>query len=37
VPPLTKAVNYHAKIDGFNGLYSGTPTDFDKTPAQQLF
>jgi hypothetical protein len=30
VPPLTKAINYHAKIDGFNGLYNGTPADFGQ-------
>jgi hypothetical protein len=28
VPPLTKAINYHAKIDGFNGLYNGKLADF---------
>jgi hypothetical protein len=30
VPPLTKAINYHAKIDGFNGLYNGTLADFGQ-------
>jgi hypothetical protein len=30
VPPLTKSINYHAKINGFNGLYNGTPADFGQ-------
>jgi hypothetical protein len=37
VPPLTKAINYHVKINGFNGLYNGTPADFGQHTSTTTF
>jgi hypothetical protein len=37
VSPLTKAINYYAKIDGFNGHTTERWPILANTPAQQLF